>query len=225
MSIQPKPANSTPVQSAQTEIHPRLAEVLQRHQQHPDQTPIADFSQAIWPQARDFLCAHAGFVLDLGCGTGDSTRALAQQHSALAVLGVDRSDARLSKRRIQAQPSNALCLRMDQFDLLRLVAAAGLTAEISYLLYPNPSPKAEHLKRRWHAHPIFPTLLKSSKAVQLRTNWVVYAQEFAAALQHFTWQVQSHRITMEEQPISLFEAKYHASGHALLQVDGALGSN
>lgn len=225
MSIQPKLANSSPVQSAQTEIHPRLLEILQRHQQHLDQTPIADFSQAIWPQAHDFLRSYAGFVLDLGCGTGDSTRALAQKHPALAVLGVDRSDTRLSKRRSQSQPSNALCLRMDQFDLLRLVATVGLKAEISYLLYPNPSPKAEHLKRRWHAHPIFPALLKSSQAVQLRTNWAVYAQEFAAALHYFCWQTQSHAISLDEPPISLFEAKYQASGHGLVRVDGAPRSN
>lgn len=218
MSTQPKPANSSPVQSAQTEVHPRLFEVLERHLGHADQTPIADFSRAIWPQVHAFLSSRPSFVLDLGCGTGYSTAQLALKHPLCAVLGVDRSVVRLTKQQSAVVPDNALCVRMDQFDLLRLLAGAAIQAEITYLLYPNPSPKAEHLKRRWHAHAILPTLLAQSKALELRTNWSVYAQEFAAALRFCQWQTTLENIAADAPAISLFEAKYRASGHALFRV-------
>ena len=220
MSIQPKPANSSPVHSAQTDVHARLLEVLERHQNHPDRTPIADFSQAIWSQAHEFLRSRPNFVLDFGCGTGHSTGNLARKYPECAVLGVDRSIARLDKKPESTMPANALCLRMDQYDLLRLLAAEHLQAQISYLLYPNPSPKAEHLKRRWHAHPIFPTLLAQSKALQLRTNWSVYAREFTAALKHSGWRAELVEAAPEPDPISLFEAKYQASGHGIYRVNG-----
>lgn len=173
---------------------------------------------AIWPQAQAFLRQRAKFIVDLGCGTGDSTRQLAEKHPDFSVLGVDRSALRLSKRRA-VPPDNALCLRMDQFDLLRLLQRASMRAAMSYLLYPNPSPKAEHLKRRWHAHPIFPTLLACSQAIELRTNWAIYAQEFVSALSFCGWQAELRTVDIEA-PISLFEAKYQASGHALYRVDG-----
>ena len=92
-----KPVNSNPVSSPQTKIHSRLGDVLTRHQKHPDQTPIAPFSHAIWPQVQAFAAAHASLILDLGCGTGESSQNLAHRHPDSGVLGLDRSSMRLGK--------------------------------------------------------------------------------------------------------------------------------
>ena len=84
------------------------------------------------------------------------------------------------------------------------------------IFYPNPWPKAEHLGRRWHGHPRFADLLRLGGRLELRTNWPVYAQEFAHALQ-----VAGHAATLgvvaapEAEPISPFERKYALSGHTL----------
>jgi tRNA (guanine-N7-)-methyltransferase len=211
-------ALSTPVYSTQSEIHPRLDEVIQRHLQHADQTPIAEHSLSAWPDASRFLQSKPHFVLDLGCGTGVSTHQLAQQFPDAAVLGVDRSVDRLS--RSTTLTSNALVLRFDQFDLLRLCAKAKFVADKIVLLYPNPSPKPEHLRRRWHAHPIWPCLLMCTRAVELRTNWEIYAREFACALQFSGIKAQAQPLStaQDEAALTRFEAKYRASGHALWQV-------
>ena len=82
----------------------------------------------------------------------------------------------------------------------------NLKAEISYFLYPNPWPKSEHLKRRWHAHPVFSKILKCSKKIILRTDWKIYLDEFKNALEIHKYNVQksgqlnlSHGITRFEQ--------------------------
>jgi tRNA (guanine-N7-)-methyltransferase len=104
-----------------------------------------------------------------------------------------------------------------------LLHTAQMVAKKVYLLYPNPSPKPEHLKRRWHAHPIFPTLLACAETLELRTNWAIYAQEFALALQSCGWRAVQEPLPLAQAlsaPISNFEAKYAASGHALWRVLG-----
>lgn len=216
-----KPVDSNPVSSPQPTIHPRLREVLERHHDHADQTPIAPFSHAIWPQVQAFAAVHSSLILDLGCGTGESSQNLAQRYPASGVLGIDRSSLRLRKVP-KALPNNCLHLRGDQYDLLRLMRGDKLRAAKIYLFYPNPSPKPEHLKRRWHAHPIWPALLSVTDQIELRTNWLIYAQEFAFALQASGWNALIEQIVIdaEKQALSLFEAKYARSGHALWRVLG-----
>lgn len=213
--------NSNLVSSPQTNIHPRLSEVLARHQNHSDQTPIAPFSHAIWPQVQAFVQRHSALILDLGCGTGESTENLAQRYPSSGVLGVDRSSVRLGKAPKEIS-GRYLHLRGDQYDLLRLMRTGEVRAEKVYLLYPNPSPKAEHLKRRWHARPIWPTLLSVTHHIELRTNWSIYAEEFAFALQASGWTALLEPVVIDaaNPALSLFEAKYARSGHALWRVVG-----
>ena len=216
-----KPVNSNPVSSPQPTIHPRLTEVLARHHSHADQTPIAPFSHANWPQVQAFAAAHSSLILDLGCGTGESSQNLAPRYPASGVLGIDRSSVRLRKVPT-ALANNCLHLRGDQYDLLRLMQSNKLRAAKIYLLYPNPSPKPEHLKRRWHAHPIWPTLLSVTDQIELRTNWLIYAEEFAFALRACAWTASLEPVVIDtaNPALSLFEAKYARSGHALWRVLG-----
>src|SRR5262249_41939298 len=130
--------------------------------------------------------AGAPFVLDAGCGTGVGTIELARRHPGRIVLGVDKSAARLASGRRVAQasgaPAHAVLLRCELVDFWQLAAQAGLRCLHQYLLYPNPWPKAEHLMRRWHAHPVLPCIVALGGVVELRTNWRVYADEFVLAL-------------------------------------------
>ena len=206
-------------------MHARLSDVLTRHQKHPDQTPIAPYSTAIWPQVQAFAAAHPSLILDLGCGTGESSQNLAHRHPNAGVLGLDRSSVRLRKAPNDSSV-NYLHLRGDQYDLLRLMQAHNLRAAKIFLLYPNPSPKPEHLKRRWHAHPIWPTLLNVTDHIELRTNWSIYAEEFAFALKASGWNAVSEQIVIDADnaALSLFEAKYVRSGHKIWRVVGEMAA-
>ena len=157
-------------------------------------------------------------MLDAGCGNGESTFALAQGDRACFVIGVDKSAARLAagRRVVDAgiAPRNVALLRCDLVDFWPLAAAAGLRFERQYLLYPNPWPKPEHLRRRWHAHPVLPAMLALGGVIEMRTNWRVYADEFARALGQCGWGGVSEAAS-SPLPLSPFERKYAASGHVL----------
>ncbi|MFW7344351.1 SAM-dependent methyltransferase, partial [Pollutimonas sp. H1-120] len=76
------------------------------------------------------------------------------------------------------------------------------------MLYPNPYPKAGHLKMRWHGHAVLPTLLALGGALELRSNWSIYVEEFALAVAQVTGkQASVSEIAPKENYLTPFEAK------------------
>ena len=204
-------ANSRPVLSTQTQIHPRLAERVQRHLSTPYRRPLAAHSQAAFEYTQRWLDGRNNrLILDAGCGVGVSTRYLAEQFPQALVIGVDKSAARLAKR-YGALPDNALLVRADLNDFWRLAVAADWRLWRHYLFYPNPWPKPEHLQRRWHGSPLLPFILALGGRLELRSNWRLYVEEFVAALALAG--LTSHcEICPNAEPITPFERKYQASG-------------
>jgi tRNA (guanine-N7-)-methyltransferase len=219
-------ANSHHVQSTQTSSHPRLREILRKHLAEPYLRQPSDAGKKAFAGIADQL-AKAPFMLDAGCGTGASTLALARRFPDPLVLGVDKSSARLATgQRMIAQSDsleNAVLMHCELVDFWQLASSAGLRCERQFLLYPNPWPKPDHLKRRWHAHPVFPMILALGGMVELRTNWLVYAEEFAGALRLAGVEAKFSEHAPDE-PLTPFERKYMASGHALWRVEARVSS-
>ncbi|HMB39804.1 MAG TPA: methyltransferase domain-containing protein [Wenzhouxiangellaceae bacterium] len=156
-------------------------------------------------------------VLDSGCGTGWSTARLAERYRDSIVLGIDRSATRLKRFR-GPQLSNMRRVRARAEDFWRLLAADAVRPARHFLLYPNPWPKAAHLRRRWHGHPVFPQLLSLGGQLELRTNWDTYAEEFRLAggiCGMATPPVVSFSVA---SPLTPFERKYADSGHRLYRL-------
>ena len=135
--------------------------------------------------------AQLTVILDSGCGTGESTIHIARRFPSIPVIGIDKSCARLNKAGNPSQtlgedvPPNAFWIRAELLDFWRLalerVQASEWTIPYHAVYYPNPWPKQSEATRRFHMHPIFPTLLALGKVIELRTNWEIYAREFAEA--------------------------------------------
>jgi tRNA (guanine-N7-)-methyltransferase len=160
-------------------------------------------------------------VLDSGCGTGDSTRRIARLWPDRVVVGVDKSAARLARGGIDRFPhreGNVVWLRAELTSFWRLAHDAGWRLHRHYLLYPNPWPKASQLRRRWHAHPVFPTLLALGGQLEMRSNWLIYAEEFALAVNRVLGTDVQPSVLEAAEALSPFERKYRASGHRLYSV-------
>lgn len=217
---------SSPVQSRQTEPHPRLVETVEKHSRHPWRKPVADFSKRTF-EALDRRAGGEGWagrlILDTGCGTGMSTGILAKRFPGSVVLGVDKSQDRLGKG--SGFPDNAVLVRADLEDLWILAHEAGWTFVRQCFYYPNPWPKPEQRLRRWPFHPVLPTAVACGGTWELRTNWGVYAQEFAVAFGFLTGVTPEVHPWNPTIPETLFERKYLESGHSLWRWEGVARQN
>ena len=212
------------VTSSQSGVHPRLIEVAERHRRHPWRRSVAEHTRRAFDRLQAVLAQKtAPLVLDAGCGTGASTLALGRRFPDSWVIGVDRSAHRLRRSGCDGLlvRDNVVLLRADLPDLWLLARTAGWRLAEHYLLYPNPWPKPAQLKRRWHAHPVFPTITALGGQLELRTNWGVYAEELSRVLGCYGLPgvVQPFH---PESFASPFERKYMLSGHPLFRVRCAM---
>lgn len=214
-------ANSRIPTSAQQGVHEALDAKLRRHLDEPFRKPFAPYNVEAFEHSLAGWDQRAPLILDAGCGVGHSTIELARRYPDHWVIGVDQSEDRLNRRKPYPQalmPANLVFVRADLVDYWRLLAQARLRLERHYVLYPNPWPKIGHLGRRWHAHPVFPFIVQLGGALECRTNWHVYADEFAYAL----GVVSGRRVVSEpyvaETPLTPFERKYRDSGQMLYRI-------
>lgn len=211
----PLQALSRQVHSNQGHLHPRLARVVRRHLQTADRSELAAHSrEAFHTLDRELDRASRPLVLDSFCGTGHSTARLAACYPNHLVVGIDKSEHRLSKHP-GGDHDNYLLLRAPCEDIWRLLAAEGLRPDFHYLLYPNPWPKATHLQRRVHGHNSFPLLLQLGGTLELRSNWQLYVEEFGVAMHIAGQRGRVATVPDNAPPLSLFEKKYRESGHTL----------
>lgn len=218
-----KIGNSKPVSSNQQGVHEHLDALVTKHLNTVDRTPIPDFVKDSFELiAKTLRRTGLPLWLDSFCGTGISTRRLAEQHPDFCVVGVDQSQQRLG-----AEPPpelyNCLLVRSDCEALWRLMATHKVCAQQHTLFYPNPWPKSSQIKRRVHGHASFQALLEISPNLELRTNWETYAREFAQALTLARRPIELTSFTPQE-PITRFEAKYATSQHTLWKVRSTTSS-
>ena len=212
------------VASNQNAVHSDLEKLVRRYLEFEYQRPFAWHTIEAFKKAQDFISSFTmPVVLDSGCGNGESTFVLAEKFPKHPVIGVDKSMLRLSKSDKKIQPANVLFLQAELLDFWRLALEAGWNVCYHAVYYPNPWPKESQVGRRFHAHPIFPSLLKLCSNIELRTNWKTYAEEFLEASQiafkHL--QVEASPVLEQwipEEPETAFERKYIENGQVLWRV-------
>ena len=234
------------VTSNQIDIYKNLEAVVRKYAATTFLRPVADHTRDAFENACEFVRTFYGtdaagcfeVVLDSGCGTGESTIHLARKFPNVPVIGVDKSAERLSKagngRQLEVAagnscdiPANAFWVRAELLDFWRLALEKVNAGEWKILhhalYYPNPWPKESEATRRFHLHPIFPTLLRLSPVTELRTNWEIYAREFAEAAR-ILGEALSLKFNVgldafdPENPETAFERKYQSAGQELYKV-------
>jgi tRNA (guanine-N7-)-methyltransferase len=208
-----------PVRSTQTTPHHDLARLVARHVAGAFRKPPAAYSVAAFDAFVRRWDKRRAPVLDAGCGTGAGTVALALRMPDRLIVGVDQSAHRLG-RGLPADtlPANALLLRADVVDFWMLMRQHGIAPHAQYLLYPNPWPKPAQVMRRWPAHPVFPTIVALGGRIECRSNWRIYAEEFALAAGLLRGIAPVVETFTPDAPLTPFERKYGAAGQALYRV-------
>ncbi len=216
------PEKSSIVTSNQTTIHNDLESKIKKHLTNPFRKPYRPFSAEIFYKANEIINnSNLPIILDSGCGTGESSYVLSQQNTDTLIVGIDKSEKRLDKFITEEnfyEKDNLILIRADVIDIWRMIKQSNWNIKKHYLLYPNPWPKKDQLKRRWHGHPVFPEMLSLCDQIELRTNWQIYAEEFKFALELVVGKSASMEYIEVDQFISPFEKKYYESGHELYRV-------
>jgi tRNA G46 methylase TrmB len=218
---------SSPVRSSQSSLHASLATLVQKHMATEWRQPLhAPTVEAFTALVACGVDPAQKIVLDSGCGIGVSTRQIAEYYPDCLVIGVDKSEARLRKlpgrhfshHHFLYREGSVIWLRAELTSFWRLALRAGWRLHRHYLLYPNPWPKPGQVLRRWHAHPVFPTLLQLGGPLELRCNWEIYAREFAAAAEMAGCRDVQLTEGVDSAITTPFESKYRNSRQTLYRV-------
>ena len=122
------------VTSSQVGVHPSLGKHVRRHLQSTWSQPFHRPSVDVYQELKEMavLSEDRPFILDSGCGTGQSTQELARLFPHQLVIGVDRSIARLSRSGVNTsifQNENYILLRAELATFWRLLAHDGFSPQ------------------------------------------------------------------------------------------------
>ena len=215
-------SDTTPavIQTQQASPHSDLERIVRHHLAHPWQKPCPSHTRQAFEQLQSrYRNDPRPLILDSYCGTGMSTAVLAAQHPEALVVGIDQSASRLAKHQVLGH-HNYLLLQAEAESFWRCLVEAEIPLAAHWMLYPNPWPKASQLRRRVHGHGAFPLLAKLGGQLEMRSNWQVYATEFAQAADLIGLSGTLETFT-PDPPQTLFERKYHERGHMLWRFQGS----
>lgn len=220
------------ITSNQIAVHDDLHKLLARHKANEFKRPIAQHTQQAFCAMLEWLGTYNGdVILDACCGVGESTINIAAEYPEAKVIGVDKSTARLEKHRSYvdkvygttispSSDSNYLLIQADLHDFWRLFVAYIENEKPTwkvikqFILYPNPYPKKAQLGKRWHASAIFPFIVKLCPNIEVRSNWLIYLEEFAQAAVFYNLEPKLEAIlnSVTSTAYTPFERKYQEAG-------------
>jgi tRNA (guanine-N7-)-methyltransferase len=184
------------------------------------------------PQVTDFAQVFgraAPLVLEIGCGMGETTAALAQSRPDVNYLGIEVYNAgvgALLKRIEDMQLENLRVMQFDAVEVVRDMLADSVLAGC-HIYFPDPWPKARHHKRRL-VQPWFIELLAQKIApggyLHCATDVQDYAQQMLEVLsgeprlQNKVEGFAPRKNPLFERPVTKFENRGVKLGHGVWDV-------
>ena len=229
------PDPSGPVPSASEEsAHPHIRSFSLRHgrftqaQRRAFDRLLPVFGIAYVATPLDFARAFgraAPTVIEIGCGMGETTVAIAQSRPDVNFLAVEVFAAgvgALLKQIEERQLSNIRVVHHDAVEVVRDMIAADTLAGI-HIYFPDPWPKKRHHKRRLLQRPFADLLVSKLEAngyLHFATDWPDYAQQVAQLLEAspqlaklHTGEVPTRANPLCTRPVTKFHARGDRLGH------------
>ncbi len=126
-------------------------------------------------------------VLEIGCGMGETTAAIAAAHPEVNFVGCEvflAGVGALSKRIHEMELKNVRLFRHDAVEVVRDMIAEN-TLDGVHIYFPDPWRKARHHKRRLVAQPFIGMLssrIKQGGYLHCATDWENYAEQMMEVL-------------------------------------------
>lgn len=214
------------------EIEAKLAGILGKKAQRGGQYCL-DFNRETFPlNVRKEFPQFRHFVLEIGCGWGEFTRAYAQQNPETMVIAIEKKLARvISSGRAQKRENieNIRYLVLDVAWFFAGIFAAGQFDEI-LINFPDPWPKARHHKHRFVSPELTAELARICRPgakLTFATDDYAYTREAAGVLEksHAWKNTQSPYMARSElpgRPRSFFEQLHRDEGALIYFLQYAL---
>ena len=126
-------------------------------------------------------------ILEIGCGMGETTAAIAALHPENDYLGIEVHSPGVGSllQRIEAGGlANLRVIQHDAVEVLRHMIGTGTLAGV-HIFFPDPWPKKRHHKRRLIQPPLVALLcdkLAPGGYLHAATDWQEYAEHILAVL-------------------------------------------
>ena len=195
-----------------------LEELLPRYQVQYEQSALN--TEAIFGR-------KAPLVLEIGCGMGETTAAIAKMHPDVNFLGCEVFTAgvgALAKRLDEMQLTNVRIIQHDAVEVVKDMIAPDSLDGV-HIYFPDPWRKARHHKRRLVAQPFIHELVSRIRPggyIHCATDWENYAEQMLEVLsaepllknfyEGFS-PVMANPIT--ERPMTKFHARGERLGHGV----------
>ena len=174
----------------------------------------------------DFTACFSDFddvVLEIGCGMGDATLAMAQADPSVAILAVDVHTPGLGVLLRDCERNGLSNVRVAACDAVTLLSEHIPVRSLAgiRIYFPDPWPKQRQHKRRLIQHgfvSMAASCLRSGGILHTATDWQDYANQMLAVLSaepslrnDFT----GFAPRPPWRPLTRFEAKGLAAGHEI----------
>jgi tRNA (guanine-N7-)-methyltransferase len=126
-------------------------------------------------------------ILEIGCGMGETTAAIAQEHPEVNFVGCEVFVAgigALSKRIEEMELKNIRLFRHDAVEVVRDMISPDSLSGV-HIYFPDPWRKARHHKRRLVAQPFIHMLaskIRPGGYLHCATDWENYAEQMMEVL-------------------------------------------
>lgn len=163
----------------------------------------------------------APHVLEIGCGMGETTTAIAALHPEMDYLGIEVHSPGVGSllKQIEAQGlTNVRVIQHDAVEVLRdMIAPASLAG--CNIFFPDPWPKLRHHKRRLIQSDFVALLasrLRRGAILHVATDWEGYATHILEVLGgsvEFRNLAEGYAPRPGARPLTKFEARGLKLGH------------
>ncbi|MBW7901309.1 MAG: tRNA (guanosine(46)-N7)-methyltransferase TrmB [Rhodocyclaceae bacterium] len=161
--------------------------------------------------------------LEIGCGMGETTAAIAAAHPENDYLGLEvhaPGVGSLCKLIAEGSLTNLRVCRHDAVEVLRDMIGDGTLAGV-HVFFPDPWPKARHHKRRLIQPPLVAALaakLQPGGYLHCATDWENYAEQMLAVLSAepaLANTADGYAPRPEHRPLTKFEQRGLRLGHGV----------
>ena len=160
-------------------------------------------------------------ILEIGCGMGETTAAIAKAHPENDCLGIEVHTpgvGSLLRQIEEASLSNVRLIQHDAVEVLKNMIPPDSLAGV-HIFFPDPWPKTRHHKRRL-IQPQFVAMLvermKPGAYLHLCTDWQDYAEHMLAVLSaepRLANTTDRFALRPESRPLTKFEQRGLKLGH------------